>query len=754
MNIIGYNEEADQLKKRMQEMAQLINNEKELRKEQEAELLQQQLRNLSLELSIKKANIQTIAQLETNIENKRLQVKLTNQQLINKLKEASLTTEEDLQAEAENDLLQQQLSNIEELNKLRIAQINNQKKLKLQAELETSKKLIKLGLDEDKIKQKYATTDDKRTRKKYEQELKFIDQIRKNSEFRTQREELEKNTKTFTDDAFGKGKTWAERKAAWKEAFTNDEGEKDLKKGFEVLTKTLANFAQKLEQAVDEIASKKGPIDTRLQGSTKKWDDLADRVKKIATISPLIKQKDILDEIESMVKGGIAFNVEQRAFLNVVKNKIATTFDANNGVLLRLIRIQQQDSTAARLGMESAINSFLNNMYETSEYLTDVATSVKSNLEEAQALMSTTEAISFEYQVQKWLGSMYSVGMSQSAVTKISDILGKISSGDITGLTEGGVSNLLIMAANQANLSIADILAKGLNDSETNTLLNAAVDYLSQIYAESGESKVLQQQFASIFGVAASDLKAAANLTKDNGITQKNISRSMLDYSSAMGQLLDMANSMYSRTSIGEMFSNMWDNFNYTLAGGLANNPVLYALYKVAGLLDDLVGGIPLPFINVWGFGIDLNTTVADLMKVGALAGSVFSAFGSLFSGGGGLTGAGLLKAAGIDTSKSSLNTVSRGSGLVYSSIGGNDVSESGYVGNASGGDVKEKTLSDASEDSDAQLAEAKEDEDADIERKVLNENILNIYDLLQKVIDGTSVVNVKVLDYGLTGWN
>ena len=102
-----------------------------------------------------------------------------------------------------------------------------------------------------------------------------------------------------------------------------------------------------------------------------------------------------------MVEQGIAFNVEQRASLQELAGKIATTFDATNGTLLRLVRIQQQDTTAGRLGMESALTAFLNNMYETSEYMSQIANSVKSNIEEAMAMMSSEAAVSFEYQVQK-----------------------------------------------------------------------------------------------------------------------------------------------------------------------------------------------------------------------------------------------------------------------------------------------------------------------------------------------------------------
>jgi hypothetical protein len=102
-----------------------------------------------------------------------------------------------------------------------------------------------------------------------------------------------------------------------------------------------------------------------------------------------------------MVGQGIAFNVEQRALLQEMSGKIATTFDAANGTLLRLVKIQQQDTTAGRLGMESALTAFLNNMYATTEYMQGLANTVKSNLEEAMSLMTGENALSFEYQIQK-----------------------------------------------------------------------------------------------------------------------------------------------------------------------------------------------------------------------------------------------------------------------------------------------------------------------------------------------------------------
>ena len=118
-------------------------------------------------------------------------------------------------------------------------------------------------------------------------------------------------------------------------------------------------------------------------------------------MSPYIKQEDLANNVQAMVTSGIAFNIEQRAFLQTIKSKIADTFDATNGTLLRLIRIQQADSTAARLGMESSLTAFLNNMYENTEYLKQVSDGVKANLEEAMSLMSAVDAVGFEYSVQK-----------------------------------------------------------------------------------------------------------------------------------------------------------------------------------------------------------------------------------------------------------------------------------------------------------------------------------------------------------------
>lgn len=528
-----------------------------------------------------------------------------------------------------------------------------------------------------------------------------------------------------------------------------------LSAGFELVADAAKNLAQTLNAQTDKIGAKQAPIDTRLQGSKANdtilgsyWKQLARDMNKIGAVNPYFAQENFASNIETLVNKGISFDIKQRAFLMTIQEKIANTFDVADGTLLRLIRIQQQDTTAGRLGMESALNSFLNSMYETSEYLTDVASSVRGSLEELQSLMEGAAGTELEFQIQKWMGSLYSVGMSQDAVQSIAQTFGQIASGDISGLTGDGTSNLLIMAANEAGMSIADILQKGLDADETNKLLQATVNYLAEIAKDSSDSRVVQQQLANVFGMKASDLRAATNLAS----SVKAVSNQDLTYSGMLGQLNKMANSMILRTSTGEMLTNVWDNVQYTMATQMANDPILYLLPRVATLLEEYAGGIDLPFINIWGFGLDLNTSVAQLMNVLALSGSILGALGPMISGlSAAASGSIMLSMAGIDTSGKA-PVIARGAPATLQNVSGSSISESGYyIGNSSGEDVKNATLQDAEDDKKKQMVEAKdESSDTDLVTRA-NQAVIDIYNLLEEVAHGTQSLRVHVVG-GLNG--
>jgi hypothetical protein len=229
----------------------------------------------------------------------------------------------------------------------------------------------------------------------------------------------------------------------------------------------------------------------------------------------------------------------------------------------------------------------------------------------------------------------------------------------------------------------------------------------------------------------------------------KDVSKQDLTYSGMLGQLSKMANSMKNRTSTGEKLSNAWENVQYTMATQMANDPILYLLPRVATLLEDYAGGIDLPAIHVAGFGIDLNTSVAQLMNVAALSGSILGSLGPMITGLASATsGSAMLGLAGINTSGQA-PVIARGSAQPLQHLGGSSISESGLVGNASGDDVKNATLQDAEDSKKKQMVEAKEEEPTDDLSTKSQQAVIDIYNLLEEVAHGSQSLRVRLISEG-----
>ena len=173
----------------------------------------------------------------------------------------------------------------------------------------------------------------------------------------------------------------------------------------------------------------------------------------------------------------------------------------------------------------------------------------------------------------------------------------------------------------------------------------------------------------------------------------------------------------------------------------------------MAKVVDDAAGGIDLPFLNVMGFGVDLNTTVSDLMRVAAVGGGILGSLGPLVSGlGSSFSGRAMLNKLGIGNG-SGLATVTRGgSGGGNIGAAGGTTSESGgaFAGNSSGSDVKDSTIQESEDSKKQQMIEAKEEEEAN-KVDVLNQTVLQIYEILNDVANGDKSFKVKVEGYGLT---
>lgn len=472
--------------------------------------------------------------------------------------------------------------------------------------------------------------------------------------------------------------------------------EKDNAAMLKAITSIAVNIQDSYKQAFNEaeniMKDYRSHVDARLQGSEKNYDDVMDKISSNLSMSPYVKTQKVIENMRTAVDKGIAYNVEQRAFLATISDKIANTFDAFDSNLTRLIRLQQADTTAARLGMEASLTKFFNNMFQDTSYLSDMYDSVSAAIIDANASLNRDQSAEFEYIVQKWLGSLGSLGMSSETITNIASGLNYIATGDVTSLSSNTqLQTLFAMSASKAGLEYSDLLLNGLNADNTNALLESMVTYLKEI-AENSDSQVVRSAYGDIFNMSLSDMKAISNLTSGDIAS---ISSNMLSYSGMNSELSNQLNLVSTRTSLSEKLNNLYENAVFGVAEDMASNPATWAMTKMLDFMEAQNLDMAIPFVNVWGYGLDLNTSVQDIMRLGVGLSQAFSLVGNILGGlgsGGGLN---------LD-SWGATEYTKRGSGAAFttgSTFG--TTSGSTYVSTSSSQDMKNSSLSSATDDSE-----------------------------------------------------
>ena len=451
-------------------------------------------------------------------------------------------------------------------------------------------------------------------------------------------------------------------------------------------------YKQAFNQAETMLTEYRGHIDARLQGSDKSYDDIMGKISTNLSLSPYVKTQKVIDTMKQAVDQGISYNVEQRAFLQSISDKIANTFDAFDSNLTRLIRLQQADTTAARMGMEASLTKFFNNMFQDTSYLQGLSDSVAGAIIDANASLSRNQSAEFEYIVQKWLGSLASVGMSDNTITNIATGLNYLATGDVTSLSSNTqLQTLFAMSAANAGLEYSDLLLKGLNADNTNKLLASMVQYLKEI-AENSDSQVVRSAYGDIFNMSISDMKAISNLSAGD---ISNISASTLTYSAMNNELSNQMSQLVKRTSIAEMMSNLYNNAIFGVAEDMVSNPATYAMTKMLDFMDSSGLDMNIPFVNAMGFGVDLNTSVQDIMRLGVGLSQAFSLMGNILGGLGSGGGLNLSTWGGTEYTQ-------RGSGMVFSTGSTfGSTSSSTYVATSSSQDMKNSALSSATDDAE-----------------------------------------------------
>lgn len=462
----------------------------------------------------------------------------------------------------------------------------------------------------------------------------------------------------------------------------------------EATTKALSSAVSSLNKGIGDYlgtySDYMSGIETRLQGASSNFSSITNTISSAIGSSQYVKQSAVLQNLSKLVESGIAYNVEQRAFLATVSDRIASTFDSFDSSLMRIIRIQQADSTVARLGMESTLTKFLNGMFEDTSYLNSLSDDVSASLLSASSTMGRNTSVEFEYAVQKWLGSMSSIGVSDSTIQSIAQGIGYLGSGNISSLSNNtALQNLLVMASSYAGLDYGSLLTGGVSPTSANSLLRGIIQ-LSQDIANTN-NRVVLSQYAQIFGMDISDLMALSNLTSQNLVT---ISENMLEYGQLYNETVSQISTIGSRMTIKDRIDTMFDNVMSSVGENIANSAAAYTTWIVADLVEQATGGINIPTISAFGNFIDLNTTVTGLIKTGIVGLSTLSEMGAILAG---LSGRNNLS---LDNwGAESIRTSGKGfTGLTISGTS-STTSQTTFIGNADSSDIYEGSIASATED-------------------------------------------------------
>lgn len=443
-------------------------------------------------------------------------------------------------------------------------------------------------------------------------------------------------------------------------------------------------------------------IEARIQGSGKTFQGMVSTISGAIGSSQYVSQVKVLEKLNSLVEQGIVYNVEQRAFLGTISEKIAKTFDVANGTLLQLIRIQQADSTAARLGMEAYLTQFFNAQFKDTSYM-NKASSISSNLLGISSQLGRNRSVELEYIAQKWLGSMSSVGVSDSTIQSLAQGLNYLGTGDISGLSSNqSLQRLLIAASSRAGLDFGSLLTGGVDATTANKLFGSIIR-LGQDIART-DNMVVKSQYANLFGMTISDLTSLLNLSSKDLVS---ISNNMLSYAGAVSEVENQLAKVPSRMHLSERINTMFENMMTTTGMSIANNAASYTTWIITDLIEKATGGINIPTISVMGNSVDLNATVTQLMKLGIIGANVLGNIGTIVNGLSGRNNLSLSNWGAEDILK-------RGQGFTGITIGSTQTtSETTYIGSTSSSDIYQSSLASAEESANVDVTgsakEAKE---------------------------------------------
>lgn len=497
--------------------------------------------------------------------------------------------------------------------------------------------------------------------------------------------------------------------------------EEAAKKNSEFITQqvmsTLNSVTNAIAGAAKEYGSYIDKIQVRLLGANETVGSITDKMQQAFGASPIFQMKTVMEKVSQAVEKGINFNIESRAAMEVLKDKVAATFDAFDSSLLRIVRIQQQDSTQARLGMEAMLTEFLNKQFQDSSYLANsINSQVTQALVEAESRLDRADAVQFEYAIQKWLGSMSSVGVSNELVNKLAQGLGYLASGDVASLSgQAELESLLVASANRGGANYGQMLTNGVSVDDINAIFTG-LRYLVEEIGNNGHNIVALNQYAKTFGMTVSDIQSMLNLG-DEALAE--ISSGMSTMSELQQKVKDEASlaKLLSRTGGASIGENLYQNFLFGSGEFYGKTAAGYLGWQMGGIVTELLKGLETGVdIQPFGVGTHMNLDVGKLAEVVRFTAGVLPGITGMLSGIGSIGGVNF-RVLG-DDNEEARGIVKKGSLLSMTQTGKQETSTT-YVGDYSEGSLA-KTASGISDDAITEHT----DESFDEEKKKTEESM------------------------------
>ncbi len=416
--------------------------------------------------------------------------------------------------------------------------------------------------------------------------------------------------------------------------------------GISQVTSGLGKIANGFDKAIDDamnvFSNYMGRVDARLYGTNLTFTKMQKDITSTLGASRYVSQQKMIDNLYKLTESGIAFNLEYRAWLDTVSDRMVTTFDSLDTTLTRLVRLQQADISNASLGSEAILTKFLNSKFKDTSYLNNLYDSVAGILIDSTSQQSATNSIGYQFAIQKWLGALSSVGMSDNAVQSIATALNWLGSGNVSQLNSNTeAATLLNLSAQKAGLSYSDMLLNGTNADNINKLMKAMVIQLQDISKNTKGNQVVKSAWGDILNFSMSDMRAINNLTNSD---ISSIYNTTANYSKSMSELNYQSSLLGKRTSIAQQIDNVVNNTLFGLGANVANNTGSYALWKGSRLVGDIgsyFGGTVETVASVLSLAGELGALIYGASSNGMGVRETLEFFKKITDGGSGATGSG-----------------------------------------------------------------------------------------------------------------